>query len=132
MAFVSKRYLLFQIPGWILAILLLGAANRWLGLSTPLAVGLFLLFVAKDFFLYPYLRGAYEPDTRTGVELLIGCTGITRQPLDPEGYVLVKGELWRATAQPPGIPIAADTEVRIEAAEGLTLIVSAVKARNVT
>ena len=124
MAFVSRRYLLFQIPGWILVILLLGAAHRWLALSIPVAVALFLLFVAKDFLIYPYVRKAYEIDNRTGAELLIGMTGVTKQPLDPEGYVLVKGELWRAIASPPGRPIPQNTEVLIQAVSELTLIVT--------
>ncbi|MGH9783362.1 MAG: hypothetical protein ACRD88_04185, partial [Terriglobia bacterium] len=66
MAFVSKRYLLFQIPGWILAALLLGALQRWLGLPLEFAIGLFVLYVAKDFLIYPYVRKAYEPHNKTG------------------------------------------------------------------
>ncbi len=129
MAFLSKRYVLFQIPGWILAMLLLGAAHRWLGLSIPVAAGLFLLFVAKDFLLYPFVRKAYEPDPRTGTELLIGCVGLTRQRLDPEGYVLVKGELWRAVADPPEQAIPPETPVLICAVSGLTLRVTPVEGR---
>ena len=126
MVFPSKRYLLFQIPGWILTILLLGAAHRWLGLAIPAAAGLFLLFVAKDFLIYPYVRKAYEPDNRTGAELMIGSIGVTKQPLDPEGYVLVKGELWRAIADPPGEPIPQDRQVLIQGVNGLTLTVTPV------
>jgi membrane-bound ClpP family serine protease len=124
MAFVSRRYLLFQIPGWILVMLLLGAAHRWLGLSIPAAAGLLLVFVAKDFLIYPYVRKAYEPDNRTGAELLIGTIGVTKQPLDPEGYVLVKGELWRAVASSPGQRIPQNTQVLIQAVSELTLTVT--------
>ena len=124
MGFVFKRYLLFQIPGWILVILLLGVAHRWVGLSIPAAAGLFLLFVAKDFVIYPYVRKAYEQDNRTGAELLIGMIGVTKQALDPEGYVVVKGELWRAVAGSPGQPIPQNTAVLIQAVSGLTLVVT--------
>ena len=123
MAFVSKRYLLFQIPGWILVIILLGAAHRWLGLSISAAAGLFFVFVAKDFLIYPYVRKAYEVDNRTGAELLIGTIGVTKQALEPEGYVLVKGELWRAVAAHPEQPIPANTPVVIQSVSELTLIV---------
>ncbi len=129
MASVFRRYLLFQIPSWTLVIILLGSAHRWLGLSIPTAVGLFLLFVAKDFVIYPYVRKAYEADNRTGAELLIGTIGMTKQALDPEGYVLVKGELWRAVAEPPEQPIPQDRPVRIRAVSGLTLIVAPVEDR---
>ena len=124
MAFVSRRYILFQIPGWILMILLLGTAHRWLGLSLPAAAGLFLLFVAKDFVIYPYVRKAYEIDNRTGAELLIGMTGVTQHVLDPEGYVMVKGELWRAVAATPEQPIPQNTTVVIQAVSELTLVVA--------
>jgi membrane-bound serine protease (ClpP class) len=123
MAFVSKRYLLFQLPGWILTTLLLGAAHRWLGLSIPVAALLFLLFVAKDFLIYPYVRKAYEAEDKTGAELLIGSVGVTKQTLAPEGYVLVRGELWQAIAEPPGEAIPQGSEVVVHGADGLRLIV---------
>ena len=124
MAFVSKRYLLFQIPSWILAALLAGALHRWLDLPLGFAVGLFVLYVAKDFLIYPYVRNAYEPHNRTGAELLIGCVGLTKQRLDPEGYVQVKGELWRAVADPPGQIIPPGQPVRIQAVSDFTLVVT--------
>ena len=127
MASVLRRYVLFQIPGLILVSILLGSAHSWLGLSIPAAVGLFLLFVVKDFVLYPYVRGAYKADNRTGAELLIGSIGKTQQALDPEGYVLVKGELWRAVAEPPEEPIPQDRPVRIRGVSGLSLIVAPVE-----
>ena len=123
MAFVSRRYLLFQIPEWILAIVLLAAVHRWLGLSIQVAIVLFFLVVAKDFLIYPYVRKAYEPENRTGAELLIGCVGVTRQRLDPEGYVLIRGELWRAIADPPGETIPPDRKVRIQAVSDSTLLI---------
>ena len=124
MAFVSKRYQLFQIPGWILAALLLGALHRWLALPLEFAIGLFVLYVAKDFIIYPYVRKAYEPHNKTGAELLIGCVGLTKQRLDPEGYVQVKGELWRAVADPPSRPIPPGQPVRIQAVSDFTLVVT--------
>ena len=127
MAFVSKRYLLLQIPSWILAALLLGALHRWLHVPLGVVIGLFVLYVAKDFLIYPYVRKAYEPHNKTGAELLIGCIGLTKQRLDPEGYVQVKGELWRAVAAPPGQPIPPGQEVRIQAVSDLTLVVTLIQ-----
>lgn len=127
MAFPSRRYLLFQVPGWILMILVLEGAHRWLGLSILAAAGLFLAFVAKDFLIYPYVRKAYEPDNRAVIEKLIGCRGVTKQALAPEGYVLVKGELWRAKADPPEQAIPENTPVVVERVSELTLIVRQAK-----
>jgi membrane-bound serine protease (ClpP class) len=57
----------------------------------------------------------------TGAAGLIGQTGVVRSAIDPEGQVLVQGELWRAVSA--GGPIAAGETVRVTAVAGLTLTV---------
>jgi membrane-bound serine protease (ClpP class) len=57
---------------------------------------------------------------QTGQEELVGQEGIVRHALDPDGYVLVHGELWRARAVDG--PIASGETVAVEAiADGLVL-----------
>jgi membrane-bound serine protease (ClpP class) len=59
----------------------------------------------------------------TGDSELIGQVGIVRQALDPEGFVFVHGELWRARTN--GEPVPPGEEVRVEGLDdGLTLTVS--------
>ncbi|HEX2287217.1 MAG TPA: NfeD family protein, partial [Gaiellaceae bacterium] len=59
----------------------------------------------------------------TGDSELIGQVGIVRQALDPEGFVFVHGELWRARTN--GEPLPPGEEVRVEGLDdGLTLTVS--------
>jgi membrane-bound serine protease (ClpP class) len=59
----------------------------------------------------------------TGDSELIGQVGIVRQTLDPEGFVFVRGELWRAKTN--GEPVSPGEEVRVEGLDdGLTLTVS--------
>jgi membrane-bound serine protease (ClpP class) len=59
----------------------------------------------------------------TGDSELIGQVGVVRQALDPEGFVFVHGELWRARTS--GEPVPPGEEVRVEGlADGLTLTVS--------
>jgi membrane-bound serine protease (ClpP class) len=48
---------------------------------------------------------------QTGQEELVGQQGVVRQPLDPEGYVLVHGELWRARTDEPPVPAGEPVEV---------------------
>jgi membrane-bound serine protease (ClpP class) len=48
---------------------------------------------------------------QTGQEELVGQLGVVRQPLDPEGYVLVHGELWRARTSDPPVPAGEPVEV---------------------
>jgi membrane-bound serine protease (ClpP class) len=59
----------------------------------------------------------------TGDSELIGQVGVVRQALDPEGFVFVHGELWRARTS--GEPVPPGEEVRVEGLDdGLTLTVS--------
>jgi membrane-bound serine protease (ClpP class) len=48
---------------------------------------------------------------QTGQEELVGQVGVVRRPLDPEGYVLVHGELWRARSTDGPVPVGAPVEV---------------------
>ena len=55
----------------------------------------------------------------TGVAGLLDVTGVAQTALDPEGQVLVRGELWTAVASAPAIP--AGEHVRVVGIEGLKL-----------
>jgi len=71
------------------------------------------------------LRALYRPPS-TGVSGMVGKTAVVKTPLDPEGHVLVDGELWRAVAQDG--KAAPGDGVRVVAVDGLTLKVT--KAAN--
>lgn len=135
-----RKYLLLQIPGWIVWSLILVGAHSWL--SLPLWTGLLLLGLAigKDFALYPYVRSAYESDVKTGAERLLGARGQVYQALNPQGYVRVNGELWRAEIEPPDqkvghvarphgeerlprLSLPVGSRVTVRAFQGLTLVV---------
>ncbi|MCS6925457.1 MAG: NfeD family protein [Candidatus Binatia bacterium] len=119
------RYTLLQVPSWLLLALLLIGLHHWIALSPWVAIGLLALWVVKDFLLYPFVRSAYEPSAQSASKQLIGTQGIARERLAPHGYVQVRGELWRAIAEPPDRPILPGTPIRVRDADGLTLIVSA-------
>lgn len=124
------RYLLFQLPGWVLAAAILTGLRYWAGIPGWVALGLFMLWVAKDLVMYPLLRTAYESGAKTGAEQLIGARGIAQDELSPRGYVRVRGELWRAEVRPSDPPIPRGGPVRVLAADGMTLIVREEKARS--
>jgi membrane-bound serine protease (ClpP class) len=67
------------------------------------------------------LRALYRP-AATGVSGMVGQTGVVQRALDPEGQVLVEGELWRAVAREGSLP--AGERVEIERVDGLTLTVA--------
>lgn len=95
---VLTRYLLLQVPGWALLLLVMVALRAWRGLPVWLVVAVVAAWIAKDFVLYPFVKSAYDPaQARSPADLLVGARGIAEQDLDPEGYVRIRGELWAAT-----------------------------------
>jgi membrane-bound serine protease (ClpP class) len=58
----------------------------------------------------------------TGAAGMVGQTGVVRTAIDPEGQVLVEGELWRAVT--PDGPVPAGELVQIVSVDGLTLTVT--------
>jgi membrane protein implicated in regulation of membrane protease activity len=122
------RYTLFQIPGLVLVggILAFAIEIEWLGKRE--AVVLFALWLLKDVALYPFLRGAYDASgSASGAVRLCGHQGRAREDLDPAGYVIVAGELWRAEAIESDLPIPAGARISVEEVTGSTLRVRRVQ-----
>lgn len=117
------KYLVLQIPGWILAAVGLALLKQWVDLPLWAALGIFLVWVIKDMVLFPFVRQAYESSGRTGAEQLIGAEGIATEPLAPSGYIRVGRELWRAEALGTDTPIAPGSRVRVQGVRGLTLLI---------
>lgn len=118
-----QRYMLFQVPGWLIDIVVLAALMEWWDMPLWAAVAVFALLVAKDFVLYPFLKVGYEAAQKSGIEKLIGERAVVKQRLDPQGYVFVNGELWKARPVRPGDPLEPGAGVRIAASEGMLLLV---------
>lgn len=60
---------------------------------------------------------------RTGAEEMVGAAAEARSSIDPEGQVWVEGALWRARLADGAAPIRLGDRVRVEAVDGLTLVV---------
>ena len=67
------------------------------------------------------LRALYRPAS-TGAAGMMGQVGVVKRALDPEGQVLIDGELWQAVAEDG--PVAAGEMVRVARMDGLTLTVT--------
>lgn len=117
------RYYLFQIPGWILTAALLAVLHSWLGLPEWLAFTVLGVVVAKDVVCYPFLRKAYRLEA-SGAAQLAGLRGVARDPLDPTGYVYVRGELWRARTESGAAAIPAGSQVKVVRGHRMTLTVA--------
>lgn len=116
------RYLLYQVPGWILVLVVLALLRDAVDLSAGAAAVLFAAWFVKDLALFPFLRGAYEHAPGPVIERLIGERGRSVEALAPGGYVRVRGELWRARARAGEEPIPAGRPVIVTAVLGSNLL----------
>ena len=117
------RYLLFQIPGWLIAAIVLMVARHWEIISLSVALICFLVLMLKDWVVYPWLKTAYEMPAPTDSKALIGSRGVAESDVAPEGFVRVRGELWQAVATPFDLTIAAGSKVEIADADGMKIFV---------
>jgi membrane protein implicated in regulation of membrane protease activity len=119
-----RRYLLFQLPGWALAVF----AAVWLArtgmVSVWMAATLATVWIGKDFVLYPLVRRSYEPRGPDGAAALIGEDATVSDALAPQGYVRVRGELWRARLLHAERALPRGASVRIADVDGATLLVT--------
>ena len=123
------RYTAFQVPGWILAAIGGWWIHRGFGIPVCLAFGILVVWVVKDYALYPFLRFAYETDRRPQIERLIGARGRAVGPLTPDGYVRVRGELWRAKHEVTDT-IEGGEAVEVTGVDRMLVIVRMVRRRN--
>ena len=127
---VSLLVLELKVPSGVLGVggtiaLVIGAVmmtgtvpgvNVGLGFIVPTAIAFAIIFL----FLGRLALTAHRRPPVTGQEGLVGIEGRARDALAPHttGYVLVRGELWRATSRSPVSPGDA---IRVLGVKGLTL-----------
>jgi membrane-bound serine protease (ClpP class) len=87
------------------------------------AVAVAVPFAAITMFLVSIVIQARRNKVLTGASGMIGEEGITRTGLEPEGQVLVRGEIWDAVAS---ANIPAGARVRVKGMAGLKLLVEPV------
>ena len=93
------------------------------------AAGVLVVWVIKDYALYPFLRSAYELDHRLPIERMIGERGQATEGLSPTGYVRVRGELWRARKDDEQQAVNQGDSVEVTRVDGVTLVVGPVESR---
>jgi membrane-bound serine protease (ClpP class) len=109
------------IAGGVLALGAEGGAPDWVG---PALITFGVLSGASFFFITRKVIAAHrEEPVRTGYEELTGALAEARTALDPEGQVWIEGALWRARLAGDGAPLRPGDRVRVEAVDGLTLVV---------
>lgn len=118
------RYLAFQVPGAALVAVGAWLAWSWYDVDALLAAGVVVAWVAKDAFLFPFVRIAYAPRDDRGPGGLRGARGVVVDALVPTGRVKIGGELWRARLRDGTGRVAEGGAVVVEDVEGLTVVVA--------
>jgi len=87
-----------------------------------LALG--LLSGITFYFVTRKVLAAHRNETvRTGTEEMVGAEAEARSSIDPEGRVWLGGTIWSARLARGASPIHLGDRVRVEAVDGLTLVV---------
>jgi membrane protein implicated in regulation of membrane protease activity len=115
------RYLAAALPGWFVASVIAYGLHAWAGVSMWIAFLLPGLRVAVDVIMYPSRRRYYESEPPS--RWLVGEPGIAVTPLQPDGLVRVRGEIWRARVAAGSPAIAKASGIRVCGIEGLRVIV---------
>jgi len=110
------------VAGGVLALESDSSAADYVG---PALIALGVLSLVSFYFITRKVLEAHEEPTRTGSEELVGAIAEARGALDPQGQVWIEGALWNARLRPGVGRVELGDRVRVEAVEGLTLVVIA-------
>ena len=94
----------------------IGAALITLGILSAIS----FYFVTRK-----VLAAHRESPVRGGTEEMVGALAEARSTIDPEGQVWMAGTTWSARLADRGAPVRLGDRVRVEAVDGLTLVVRA-------
>lgn len=87
-------------------------------IALGLASGITFYFVSRK-----VLEAHRNEEVRTGTEEMVGSTAEARTSIDPDGRVWLGGTIWSARLAEGAAPIRLGDKVRVEAVDGLTLVV---------
>jgi membrane-bound serine protease (ClpP class) len=87
-------------------------------------IALGILSGASFYFVTRKVLAAHRDErVRTGTEEMIDSCGEARSSIDPEGRVWLGGTIWSARLAAGSGPVRLGDRVRVEAVDGLTLVV---------
>jgi membrane-bound serine protease (ClpP class) len=114
---VFEESLVFIVLYWILPVV--GIVLPWWLIAVIL-----LASIGFSCFTYYLGRSALKKKIITGTEAIIGRTGRVISDINPEGYIRVRGEVWKATADEK---LNIDDEVTVLSVKGFMLTVAGTK-----
>jgi len=89
-----------------------------MGVSPLIAIGVSAAFGVITVFLLRLAVRARRMKSRLGVDAMMGSAARAMEPLEPEGHVLVEGEIWRAVSSEP---VAEGTALKVVGHEAYLL-----------
>jgi len=98
-----------------------------MGVSPLVAIGVSTAFGAITVFLVRLAVRARQMKARTGADAMVGHEAKAMEALEPEGHVLVEGEIWRAVASEP---VQKGARLRVVGHEQYLLRVTPAEASN--
>ena len=117
------KYFLLQLPGQLSFALILLLIRQWIEVPGYLTWGLLGLWVGKDVCLFPFLWRFYDPSHYSDRFRMAGRSGYALTRLNPDGYVQVSGERWRAGIADGQAPVEQGRAICVQAINGLKLTV---------
>lgn len=109
------------VVGGILALGSSDNAADWIGGAL---ITLAVLSAISFFFITrKVLRSTRELPKRAGTEEMVGGEAEARSSIDPTGNAFMRGTLWSARLADGAGPVAFGDRVKVEAVDGLTLVV---------
>jgi membrane protein implicated in regulation of membrane protease activity len=127
---IAFKYFLLQVPSLILLAAILWWARKWFGLPGSLVWLILLIWVGKDVLLFPLLWRYYDSKQLSDHFEMVGRQGIALNDLNPEGYVKINAERWKAVNSDADAAVTAGDKVYVKAVNGLTLEVGPLPADN--
>jgi membrane-bound ClpP family serine protease len=106
-----RVYVLLELGEILAVVILIIVLAQFVRIPLWVAVAIPAGKLLKFILVYPSVRRSGKQPVAVGIESLLGKRGLVVDPLDPEGYVNIRGELWRARSADAPIPAGAEIEV---------------------
>ena len=100
------------------AMTLVAAPIPQMDVNPAVAIALGLGFGLITVFLVRLALRAHRQKVRIGASAMVGSRATAMEPLEPEGHVLVEGEIWRAVSSRP---VVKGASLRVTASEEMVL-----------
>jgi len=117
----TKTYILLELGELLLIVILLIGVSRFIHIPLWIAIAIPVGKFFKSVLVYLFVRRSVRQPVYSGIESLIGARGLAIKDIDPEGYVNVRGERWKAATA--GVSIPAGVEVEVCGLDGAKLVV---------